>query len=848
MIDQANPSGGLSRADMADMLAAESTDDLQLELAPEDISPDGMEIDLATGLPVDGDAANDEPLLNLDVPHNANLAASLSDDCRRKIVQEIFQAVSQDDSAREEWIQSYRQALKLLGFTYETVSEPWEGASSSVHPMLAASTVAFQARSIKTLFPASGPVKGKVIGAATQFKMNSMARAVTALNALMTKHRDYRIELEKALFVCGLAGSGFSKTWKDHTTGRAKTGGISPEDLILSPDASCIDDAARATHVLRKHYYEIREAVAADVYIDVVDKLQERSPTDQGPAGTNTLSSTDIDEERAKISGVDNLQDQRFVLHEVYLRLNLADYDEQYIEWDNPDGVPRPYVLTYDSETLEMLALYRNWEEADLAEKPIQPITQYQYLVSHLSPYGLGLMHLIGQTTENVTAILRNLTDAGTLANLQAGYKSRGLRTREENIPLRPGEFRDVDVASGKIADNIYQLQFKEPSPTLLQLMQGMEAKGEALAALASTSLEDLPHNAASFAVLAILEREIEPQAAVHIRLHASWTHQLQQIADITAEMTPDYEIDVDGDPNTPNEPGLKARDFTAAEFVPVSNPNEASSGTKLLKVEVVKQLAEKYPGQFDEKELVRYCINLMGEPDFDRVLKQDQPPPQLDPISENMNLMTGKPVLAYLDQDHEAHIRVHMAAINDPKLQAMMQNNPAAGQMMAAANAHVMEHMAFAYRRQMERQLGVPLPPAGQPMDPSQEARLSSLAADAAEMLLGMHQKEEALKQAQDPVFQLQKQEADNESRKLDIDERDKTTKNRIEMAKVILDAAEKDQQLEFQGIDAGVKVLGATANIMSNNRKNATAEQGMADKRDAAAAKTAAPKKEPK
>lgn len=840
MIDQNAPSGGLSRADMADMLSSASTEDLQLELTPDNplLSDDAALLFDEQGNAIDdADAALDGDSPLPEIPHTGNLAAAMDSQTRHKITQDIFAAVAQDDSAREEWVNTYKRALKLLGFTFETVSEPWEGAASSIHPMLAASTVAFQARSIKTLFPASGPVKAKVLGPQTPFKMTAAARAVECLNALMTKHRDYRVELEKALFVCGLAGSGFVKTWKDTTTGRALSYAIAPEDLILSADASDIETAARATHVLRKPHYEIREAVAAGVYVDVLDQIQERSPTDAGPSGTNTLSSADIDQERARISGVDNQADQRVVLHEVYLRLNLATYDEQYLEWDNPDGIPRPYVLTYDSESLEMLGLYRNWEEGDFAEKPVQPITQYQYLVSHLSPYGIGLMHLIGQTAENVTAILRNLTDAGTLANLQAGYKSRGLRTREENTPLRPGEFRDVDVGSGKIADNIYQLQFKEPSPTLLQLMQGMESKGEALAALSSSSLEDMPHNAASFAVLAVLEREIEPQAAVHIRMHASFTHQLKQIATITAELTPDYEYDVDGDPATPNEPGLKQRDFSAAEFVPVSNPNETSAGTKLLKLEVVKQLAQSYPAQFNPDELVAYLMNMLGEPDFDRVLKKTTPPPHLDPVTENMYMMQGKPVQAFQDQDHEAHLRCHMAAMQDPKLMQMMQNNPNAQIMQAAASAHVMEHMAFAYRRQIEKELGVPLPPMGQAMPAEQENRLAILAADAAEQLLGLHQKEEALKQAKDPVFQLQQQEAQNEVRKLDIDERDKATKNRIEAARVIIEAAKADQQLELEGFDMGVKVLSAASKTMQATRSANASDEDRAHQREVAA-----------
>lgn len=829
MIDSAmTPSGGLSREDMAAALAAASTDDLELELAPApDVTDAGLEIDLnaldpALGAMADQTALDaladlDDTLLP-DIPHNGNLAAALSEQVRNQIVQDVFAAVSSDDTAREEWVKMYRHALKLLGFTFETVSEPWEGAASSVHPMLAAATVSFQARSIKTLFPASGPVKSRILGPSTPHKQTAVARAVEALNNQLTTHLDYRVELEKALFTCGFAGSGFIKTWKDDITRRAMSYAIAPEDLILSPDAADVTSAARVTHILRKPRYEVQELVARGVYIDVLEHIAERSPHEGGHV--STLSSADIDDERSAIGGVDSGQDQRVTLHEVYLRLTLGSFDEQYAGWDNPDGIPRPYVLTYDAESMQMLGLYRNWEETDASAQPLQPITQYQYLVSHLSPYGIGLMHLIGQTTENVTAIQRNLTDAGTLANLQAGYKSRGLRTREENVPLRPGEFRDVDVSSGKIADNIYQLQFKEPSPTLLALMNGMIETGQALSALASTSLEDLPHNAASFAVLAVLEREIEPQAAVHIRMHASFSHQLRQIVAITAELTPDYPYDVDGDGQPGSaEPGLLQRDFTMAEFVPVSNPNEASAGTKLLKAEVLKQLAQAYPDQFNQTELVRYMVQMLDEPDFARTLKQETKPPYLDPISENMSLMTGKPVMAYLEQDHEAHIKVHMSAMQDPSLQAMMANNPNSQAMMAAANAHLMEHMAYGYRRQMERQLGIQLPPLGQELPPEQEVRLSYIASDAAEKLLGLHQKEQALKAAEDPVFKLQQQEVANETRKLDIDERDKIARNKIEGAKVIIEAAKADKQFDLDQFDLGVKVLSAAQKANESN-----------------------------
>jgi hypothetical protein len=747
---------------------------------------------------------SDEPDLVPVLKHTDNIAAVMSPSVRRSVVNDVLAAVQSDDNARAEWLETYKQAIDLLGFKFETVTEPWDGAASTTHPMLAEAVVAFQARAIKTLFPASGPVKAKILGPHTPFKLKAAARAVNELNNIMTKKRFFRTELEKALFVCGLSGSGFVKTWRDDLTNQPRVAAVSPEDLILSPDASDVTDAARVCHVLRRHSYEIKESQAQGVYISDAE-LHERAPTDPGPTTPHTV---DVGEAKDEISGMDSTQDQRHVLHEVALRLRLSDYAPELAQYDDPAGVPLPYLLTYDAETGEMLALYRNWEEFDPAREPLQTITQFQYIVSHLSPYGIGLMHLIGNTTEGVTAILRDLINAGTLANLQGGFKTRGLRTRNENTPLRPGEFRDVDVASGKIADNIYPINFREPSNTLLTLLQGMEAKGAQLATVSNARLEEMPHNAASFAVLAVLEREIEPQAAVHIRLHAAFTHMIQQIAAIVRDGAPDYSYDTDGD-DALDEPGLRRSDFSTAEFVPVSNPNEASAGAKLMKLQVVMQLVDKFPQEFDTANVVRYSLGLMGEPDFEQLLKNQEQAQLLDPISENMNLLLGKPIKAFMEQDHEAHLRVHMAAMQDPKIQEIVGQSPQAQALMAAAQAHIAEHVAFNYRRQMERMLGVPLPPPGQPLPPEQEAKLSSIAADAAEQLAGLHQKEEQLKKAQDPVFQMQMQETQNDTLRVQAELEDKRGRRLIDIARLLIEADSKEAKIDLDFIKSIADML---------------------------------------
>jgi hypothetical protein len=770
-------------------------------------SPDLEGLDLA-GL----DSPEVEAAAPALIPHEANLAEYMSEDGRRKLTSDLKLWAENDENSRSEWRQQMDHGLKLLGFTFESVTEPWPGAAAATHPLLAKAVVSFQSRSIKSLFPPSGPVKGKVRGKLTPFKLGAMRRVVNELNATLTKHQDYRDELEKALFMCGLTGSGFVKTWHSAPHRRPLSYSANPKDVILSPDAVNVYTAMRVTHVLRRTLADITYDQSTGMYRQC--DLEEGDPTSGTPAPD---ASTELDDTKDEISGIDGSKDQRLVLHEMQTRLRLADYDKNMGAYDDPDWGALPYIVTYDTASGELLGLYRNWSAEDLHRMPLQRFTQYTYLVSDLSPYGIGLVHLIGQTTESTTAALRSLLDAGTLANLPGGFKTRGLRVKNETRGFKPGEYRDVDVASGTLRDNLLPHQFKEPSQTLLALMEGMNQKGEELATVASASLDDIPHNAASFAVLAVLERELEPQAAVHVRLHAAFKYQLQLFTTLLREnlypQEPSYDYDLqDGDGA---QQGLRATDFALAEISPVSNPNEASAGAKLLKMQVLQGLAGQYPQQFDEAQLVRYAVSLLGEPDFDALMKAPEDPPPLDPLSENTHLLLGKPVKVYLEQDHEAHLRVHMAAMQDPKLQQIVQQSSQAQALMMAAQAHLAEHVAYAYRRSIEREMGIPLPPPGQPLPLDQQNQLANLTAEAAERVLGLHMKLENLKKAEDPVVQAQILDAQNKARQLDIEEENKRRINDREDMRLQLDARAKGMELTFKGFDVAIKALNDGAKI---------------------------------
>lgn len=784
MIDRPlGPGSGSSSADPQASALGAPDDSLPLEISIEGEAPDVPEIDPQA----------------LEIPFDANLAEYMSDQGRSKLVGKVQELYESDDSSREEWLKGVKQGLKLLGLSFDTVTQPWDGAAAVHHPLLISAVVAFQSRASKNLFPAKGPALAKVKGKTNPQKLKVAQRITEDFNNILTSNPDYRMELEKAQFNCGLTGSGFLKTWWSPDDSRPRVGSVSPEDLVMSPDASDVATALRVTHIQRKHDYEIKQLQVAGFYAAPDDSsVKDKLDGDASP-GVQTETNA-VHEAKADIAGIDKSKDSRRVLLEMQIRLSLADFDSDMQLYDDENGITLPYVVTIDLDSSKLLAVRRNWLEEDQQRKARQHVVQFQYIVSDISPYGLGLVHIIGQTTEGATSILRNLIDAGALSNLQAGFKAKSLRVKNDSTPLKPGEFRDAEVSSGSLRDAIVPLPFKEPSATLLNLMEGIVSGGQALANVNTADLDDLPHNAASFAVLALLERQVEPQASVFTRLHSAFGALLRLIANlIAAHAPPQYEYDIDGDGQPGAAQGSRVADLTQFDVVPVSNPNEASSSIKMMKAQALMSTYQAMPDQFDKAKVARLSVSLLGDPDFDDLLATQSPPPQLDPVSENMSLIKGQPAMAYLTQDHQSHITVHMNMLNDPRIQQMLQAaGPGAGPIIAAFQAHVAEHVGMRARSEIEQLLGQPLPPPGQPLPPQIEAQIAFRAAQASSQILA--QQKQNADPAADILTQLQIREADRADEELEMNRNDKLMQRTIDLVKVLIETGKVSADIAFQ------------------------------------------------
>lgn len=803
---------------------------VEIEIVPDAPAAGDTIVDIDEDIENAGDAPVDAAVLAV-MPHTANWAEAMTATGRSALASDLIRDVDQDEMDRSDWYDTVVKGIKLLGFKFDQVSEPWDGASAVFDPLLAQAAVAFQARTAKQLFPASGPAKSKVRGVATAVKLATGARVAAFLNDLLTGHVDYRNELEKALFNCGLTGSGFIKVFWSASAGRPLARSVPPENVVLSPDATSIATAMRVTHVQRWTLNEIKQFQS--------DKTYRECVVQESPAGAENEATT----QKGEISGIEMTNDTRPTLYETQMFLRLSNYDKALESLDPTDGTALPYVVTVDRYSHEVLAIRRNWEESDQKSRPLQHFVHYMYIVSDISPYGLGLVHLIGQASLAATGIDRSTLDAAALANLGGGFKARGLRSREDNTPMRPGEWRDLDVPAGALRDNLVPHAFKEPSASLITLRDKLVEAAQQLASVPAAGMDDLPHNAAAFAVLALLEREIEPQASVHIRLHAALGYQLQLIASIVRE-----EMAKDGGPETPQE-----MDFAQTDIVPVSNPNESTAGTKMLKLQTVIDMMTKFPDEFDKSQVISYGMALMGEPEFEPMLAKKNPPPQLDPVSENMRLLTGQPIKAFLEQDHDAHLMVHTSAMKDPKMQQTLQTNPNAMVIMQAANAHVAEHLAMKYRTDIERELGTSLPPPGQPLPPDVEARVASLTAQAADRLLKRNEAIAAQDQLKDPVVQAQLQDTANETRRVEVDAEDKRGRRQIEAVKVMNELLKNQSTMELGvlnilkdiagGVDGSMqkdadRVLNATLKDADRSSREKQTEAQRAAK-DAAGAK---------
>lgn len=740
-------------------------DDIEIEIEdPESVSLSmgDMEIDLEPGK-----EKNDE--------FNDNLAEHLDDDVLATLAGDLLGEIDDDISARKDWMQTYVDGLELLGMRLEERSEPWEGACGVYHPLLSEALVKFQSETIMETFPAAGPVKTQIIGKETPQKRKAAERVRDDMNYQLTDvMKEYRPEHERMLWGLGLSGNAFKKVYFDPALDRQVSIFIPAEDVIVPYGASNLESAERVTHVMRKTKNELRKLQVAGFYRDV-----------ELPEPTNTLD--DVEKKIAEKMGFRATSDDRYKIYETQVFLDLEGYEDKD-EKGKPTGIALPYIITIDKSSKEVLAIRRNWEPDDEGCQKRNHMVHYGYIPG-FGFYCFGLIHLIGAYAKSGTSILRQLVDAGTLANLPGGLKSKGMRTKGDDTPIAPGEWRDVDVASGTIRDNILPLPYKEPSQVLSGLMDKIIDEGRRFASAADLQVSDMSANSPVGTTLAILERTLKIMSAVQARIHYAMKEEFRLLKRIIADYTPeDYSYD-------PVEGSRRAKksDYDNVEVIPVSDPNAATMSQKVVQYQAVMQMAQQSPQIYDQVELNRQMLEVLGIKNIGKLIPSAEDQKPKDPVSENMAVLNNKPVKAFVYQDHEAHIAVHTSAMQDPKIAQIVGQNPQAQMMMAAMMAHINEHVAFQYRKEIEEQLGIPLPKMDEELDPEMEQEISRMMAAAAIKLLQKDsaeaQQQQAQQAAQDPVLQMQQQELQLKAQEVEIKKQ-----------KLQIDAAAKQDQLDIE------------------------------------------------
>lgn len=700
----------------------------------------------------------------------ANLAEFLGDDELNAISLDLIGLVDADIDSRKDWAETFVKGLDVLGLKYEERTEPWENACGVYSTILSEAAIRFQADTMLETFPAGGPVKTKIIGEVTKDKEEAAARVKADMNYELTEvMTEYRPEHERMLYTLGLAGSAFKKVYFDPHLGRQVAIFIPPEDVIVPYGAANLETAERVTHVMRKTKNELLRAQASGFYRDV-------------DLGDPKSFHTDIEERKAEQQGYELSDDDRYTLLEVHVDYVLPGVD--------PEGsLPKPYIVTIDRGTSSVLSIYRNWDEADPRQLRRNHFVHYTY-VPGFGFYGLGLIHIVGGYARAGTSIVRQLVDSGTLANLPGGFKSKGLRVKGDDTPISPAEWRDVDVPSGSIKDNILPLPYKEPSQTLLALLDRITEEGRRLGAIADIEVSDMSANAPVGTTLALLERTLKPMTAVQARVHASMKQEFKLLKALIAEYAPEeYSYVPDR-----AEPRARKMDYAVVDVIPVSDPNSSTMAQRVVQYQTAMQMAKDAPQIYDLPMLHRQMLEVIGIRNADKIVPTKDDILPADPVSENMNFLVGKPTKAFISQDHDAHIQVHQAFLQDPQIMAFIGQNPAAQQVVAAIQAHIAEHVAFSYRKQIEDKLGANLPPPSEQMPEELEVLLSQVMADAARQLTQQKQQaaamQQAQQQAQDPVFQQQRKEleikaADVQRKVIKDAEEVRLAKERLELEK---------------------------------------------------------------
>jgi hypothetical protein len=726
---------------------------------------------------------------------NANLAEDMDEGQLTELSGDLIGEYDADINSRKDWLTTYVDGLELLGLKVEDRTEPWPGACNVYHPLMTEALVKFQAETMMETFPAAGPVKTVIIGKQTKEKEDAAERVKDDMNYQLTDMMpEYRPEHERMLWGLGLSGNSFKKVYYDPNIERQVSMYVPAEDIVVPYGASNLETAERVTHVMRKTKNELHRLQVAGFYRDV-------------DLGEPFL---DIDEAEKKIAeklGFNPTEDDRYKILEMHVNIDLENGDSE-------DGIALPYVITIEKGTGTILAIRRNWNPDDKLKSKRQHFVHYGYIPG-FGFYCFGLIHLIGAFAKSGTMILRQLVDAGTLSNLPGGLKSRGLRIKGDDTPIAPGEWRDVDVPSGAVRDNILPLPYKEPSQVLNQLMNQIIEEGRRFASAADMKVSDMSANSPVGTTLAILERTLKVMSAVQARIYYAMKQEFKLLKGIIRDYTP---TEYSYEPEVGNR-RAKQSDYDNVDVIPVSDPNAATMSQKVVQYQAVMQMAAQSPQIYDQVELNKQMLEVLGIKNIGKLIPSADDQKPKDPVSENMNIINGKPVKAFIYQDHKAHIQVHMSAMQDPKIMEMVGQNPQAGAIQAAAMAHINEHVAFEYRKQLEEQLGVPLPKPDETLPEDVEYELSKVMAEAAQKLLAKDQaevqQEQIQQQQQDPILQMQQQELQLKAQDLQIKQQKTQADISIEQARLELDKMRIESQERIAGANLGADTVMANKEL---------------------------------
>ena len=751
---------------------ATNFDKAALPFDPEEEGPD-LEIEIEDPESVNinmGDVEIELDFEDEEGEFDANLAEDMTESALQSLASELLDLVETDINSRKDWVDAFVKGLEVLGMKYEERTEPWNGACGVYSTLLTEAAIRFQAEMITETFPAAGPVKTQVVGAIDKLKEEAAERVKNDMNYQLTEVMvEYRPEHERLLYSLGLSGAAFKKVYYDPAMGRQVAIFLPAEDMVMPYGASNIYNAERVTHVMRKTKNEVRKLQVAGFYRDV-------------DLGDPVHIFTDVEKKKAEEQGYSLTDDDRFQLLEIHVDHDLPGYEDE-------DGIALPYVVTVERGTQEILSIRRNWEEDDKNRLKRQHFVQYTYIPG-FGAYGLGLIHLIGGYARAGTSLIRQLVDAGSLSNLPGGLKARGLRIKGDDTPIAPGEFRDVDVPSGTVRDNIMPLPYKEPSQTLLALLNQITEEGRRLGAISDMNISDMSSNAPVGTTLALLERTLKTMSAVQARVHASMRMEFKLLRGIIRDFAPeDYSY-------TPETGDRKAKqaDYDTTEVIPVSDPNAATMAQRIMQYQAAIQLAQGAPQIYDLPQLHRQMLEVLGIKNAEKLVPVEDDQTPKDPISENMAFLVGKPTKAFIYQDHDAHIATHMAMMQDPSVMAMIGQSPMAQQMQGAIQAHIAQHLAFAYRANVEKQLGVEMPAPDSELTPDEEVQLSRLVAQASQQLSQANQQQaqqqQAQQMAQDPMLQMQQAELQIQQQDLQRKQQKDQADNQLAQQRLALDA----------------------------------------------------------